>query len=342
MAVAGIAYDGGMLSRRTMLAHTARATLAAGLLGVTACRGRRNTTPTSPPAAADPLHPGELQRDVALPLSTAGSYVFAAVSIEGERAGTWLVDTGSSVTLVEQGVANRLGLEPMAEGRVRGIAGTQPIAWLEPTVVTLGPVAAPIERLGRMNLYRLNKAVRFPLSGIVGFDALADGPVTLDLGDAPGDGGEARAASGREASMVFHARSTFSPEASGMRSARMRRGGRLPMITADFGGGRATPLVIDTGQDRELTLPAKLASRWPGIFATDVTGGGMSHGIGGVMAGRETWVSAMSALGASWRDVPVKLEPGGRWGRVGMRLLRRLVLSFDAPRGGVWARPRVG
>ncbi|MFW6336564.1 MAG: aspartyl protease family protein, partial [Phycisphaeraceae bacterium] len=241
-------------------------------------------------------------------------------------AGLWLIDTGSSLTIVESGVAGRLSLDTSkVSGEVRGIGGMQSVQWVKGAKLDVGDVRLPVERLGKMNFYAINRAVNTPMSGIVGFDALRTSPFTLDP---RGAGGE----------LVLHPGSGFEAD-SGMRSVEMATWSGVSVVRGEFGNGAAGPLVVDTGQDRELTLPASWAVRWPRMFASPQTGPGRSVGVGGAVRGREGWVKSLRALGWEWRDVPVKIEPGAVRGRIGMKLLRQMVLSFDPVAGKLWAKP---
>ena len=300
--------------------------LAAGATGVTGVGGC--VAPASDaPSAAETVSLATLAEDHVVPLRRAGAYCFAPVAVGGKPAGQWLLDTGSSATIVELGVARRLGLEPVAEGRVRGIGGTQTIGWLGPHTVAIGDAAVRVQRLGRLNLYALNRVVPYPLSGIVGFDVLATGPVTLHPVATPI--GPPR--------LVFHRRGDFDPPL--MKAVALQRQGALPAVDAELAGGGRTRLVLDTGQDIELTLPRSIARRYPGIFAASASGPTGSVGVGGSASGSRAWVAELTAMGHRFRDVPVKIEDRGEFGRLGMGLLRTLVLAFDAPAGRLWTRP---
>mgnify|MGYP006267531431 CR=1 FL=1 len=319
-----------MRDRRGFLADAGRAAsigllAGSGLIG-TACVTRDPRAATMPGAAAGDVEAGTRKASATLDLRVHQHYYFAPVTLAGERAGLWLIDTGSSITIVESGVAGRLSLEASSErGRVRGIGGMQWVRWVESVALGIAGVRLPVDRVGQMNLYAINRTVDMPLSGIVGFDALRGTPFTLDP-------------RGKRAKLVLHPQQGFTAE-SGMRSVGLRTRGGVAEVEADFAGGGVGPLVVDTGQDRALTLPAAWAVRWPGMFASPQTGPGRSVGVGGTARGREGWVKSLEALGWVWRDVPVKIEPGAKRGRIGMKLLQQLVLSFDAAGGKLWSKP---
>jgi hypothetical protein len=320
----------GMRDRRAFLAGLGRAAgaglLASGGVPWLGCTTNRPAAPASARAASGLTDPASLEAPASVGLRELRGYYYAQVNVNQQPAGLWLIDTGSSITIVESGVAGRLSLDTAAgTGRVRGIGGTQAVRWVQGATLGVANVRLPVNRLGQMNLYTLNRAVSTPMSGILGFDALRPTPFTLDP-------------RGRGTTLVLHPQSGFEAEA-GMRSVPLRTWGGVAVVEGDFGGGAKGPLVVDTGQDRELTLPESWAVRWPGMFASPQTGPGRSVGIGGPARGREGWVKSLRALGWAWRDVPVKIEPGGRRGRIGMKLLGEMVLSFDAAAGKLWAKP---
>ncbi len=293
-----------------------------------AASAQRYTTATEQSATGQAI-----AQDV--PLRRHNNHLYARSMINGQDGGFFLFDTGASLNIVAQGLANRLGLPTTKNnrgGHAIGIGGSQAFSYRQVTSWTLVGhtqyVPLHVNRLASipLNLNRHASVDKINPGGIVGFPALIDRPFTLD------DGGE---------KLTIHPRKRYESQADETRQPMMLRG-RLPYVWAEIFDGQQwirLRLLIDTGQDREITLPLRLLQNHPGLASVPVAGNGRAAGIGGIITTRETWLRSLRIFDTELRDLPVSFEPSTQLsGRVGMALLQNFRITFDAPRHTIYTR----
>ena len=295
---------------------------------------------------------------VEIPLRERGVYRFAEVEIAGEPAGRFLVDTGANRTVIDLGVAGRLGLERLREVRASGVTGWSThrevrvpgLRLLAPPETPDTPKASgvsgvpgvelgPRTALG-LSFARMGPALRGGVGGILGFTDLAAVPFTLS----PASGGVGPR-------LTLHRPAAFRPPVGATRH-RLRLLHGLPVVEAELAGAPGSApvrldLLLDTGSDGALSLPGSLLRARPGVASVPVSGAGSRRGVGGVGATRETWVRSLRALGLTLRDVPaafgppppgIAARPGRAFGRLGQAVLGQAELTFDAERGWLYVR----
>lgn len=316
---------------------------ACGVLAVcTGCAGPVGVSPAGDRGedlGAPEQTPPEDQRTVAL--LRRGGYLLAEAEIHGKAVGPMLIDTGASLGVVAQGVAGRLQLAKRGRGRTVGVGGVEAFDFVEVQGVTLGPPGAgprltlPGGHRASLNLRSLGRVLGAGLTGIVGFNELSSMPFTLD-------------ASAR--TLTVHRASAFRPPRDAARQRlEIYRG--LPLVRAEIRSARGPVpvwLLIDSGADRAVTLPDTLLRDHPRLAATRFTGRGRTLGVGGGVTSVQTWLGQIRLLGMNLEGLPVSFEPppptlsrgetGRHIGRIGNQLLQHLRITFDAPRGWVYAR----
>jgi hypothetical protein len=98
------------------------------------------------------------------------------VRVAGQDVRPFLLDTGSSVTTIDQELVRRLSLPPA--GRIASGAGFDPLVTAQ---LTIGPVTLPAAPVVVLNLRRVSHVIG-EVGGILGSDALrAMGLTTIDL-----------------------------------------------------------------------------------------------------------------------------------------------------------------
>ena len=287
-----------------------------------------------------------------VPLRERGPYRFARVEVAGEPAGLFLVDTGANRTVIDEGVAGRIGLERLNEVRAAGVTGWSTHREVRVPGLRLlsdhrgdpGVELGPRTALG-LSFARMGSSLRGGVGGILGFGDLAAVPFTLS--PAAGDAGPR---------LTLHRPAAFRPPPGATRH-RLRLLHGLPVVEAelDAGGGASgggsppvrVDLLLDTGADGGLSLPGSLLRESPGVASVPVSGAGSRRGVGGTGGTRETWVRSLTTLGLTLRDVPaafgpsppgVVARPGRVFGRLGQAVLGQAELTFDAERGWLYVR----
>lgn len=269
-----------------------------------------------------------LPKALRIPLTHSRGYLFVQGSINGERPGAMMLDTGSSLDIIDQGIANRLGLEVVGEGKTRGIAGTESFNRYGVDSLAIGELDLGIEHAAALSMYKLTRALRTGISGLIGSYSLLPHPFAIDY---------------VKRELVVYNRKTFvAPKDA--EQIKLEFYGRLPAVRATLANGKEVLLIIDTGMDNAVSLPMELAT-WPGILATGASGTGQSRGVGGEIQTRLGWLKTLDVFGYQLGGVAVTFEPSAHEprrkdlpvGRIGGQVLQGFRLTFDARYGRMWA-----
>lgn len=292
----------------------ARYLLAAGLgLGLLASACQTPRQPTAPSAPAVTTAPA---RAVSLPAEIAGRHFF--VVTRWDKNGPWrfLIDTGSSVTLVSPEFARRYATDESAADmpavRVRSADGESILL----TGVKLGSLSLGPARFDRVtalvyDFSDLSAHFGFKIDGLLGFPFFRD--VTLGL-DYPG-------------SQLVLAPPDDPAPPQGV-AVTFDRSRRTPLIEAQL-GGRKLPLLIDSGSDGVLNLnpdgldPRYAAGPRPGVTVSTLTGDRQQE------IGR---LDADLALAGTTVTKPV-VELTDQLSSVGGGILGHFRITFDQRRG---------
>lgn len=265
--------------------------------------------------------PASLPDAYTIPLRLQSGFLFASGQLNDQRPGWYLFDTGSNLTLIDQGIANRLQLPVLAERSTLGIAGRAGYTIRPIDRLSIGGLQLDMDRAGALSMHPLTDGLGLPTSGLIGFNAIANHPFTLDYQDP---------------SITIYHRDRFTPppDATAERLVLFRG---LPAVIATLGGGQEVLLILDSGADNAVSLPATCAL-WPGILAVGQTSRGVSRGVGGQIHTRQGWLKSLELFNLDLRDVPVTFEPtppglsNPRYavGRIGGDVLSSFRLTFDA------------
>ena len=302
--------------------------LLIGLLVLTGCStGRNGAVGGASEAVVDLMDPATMPVSVSFPLIKRGDYYLVASRVNGQTTGPMLVDTGSTLTIVDTGTANRLQLPVVGTGETTGIAGRERIEFRQARSVTAGGVGIDHSRLAALSMRRIIGGGGLTLGGLVGFTAFAGHPFTFDF---PGR------------TITVYRRDAFRPPADARRY-RLTSFRGLPAITAELGGGQEVLLIIDSGANNAVSLPHYVAD-WPRILATHVSAPGQSRGVGGQIQTQQTWLRRVRLLGLELDGLPVTFEPqpaglsSNRYpiGRIGTLALSTFRLTFDLKNRSVW------
>ena len=310
-------------------------------------------------SAYDLSHPDTLPPRLDLPLVRRGGYLLVPGTLDGQDIGLMMIDTGASLAVLARGVAGRLALTSTTTGRTVGVGGFETFpyhdihtlsigspAFTSPTPQTPAPgtppltptltptLTLPATRVAALELRPFGRALGVSLGGIVAYPDLAAVPFTLDPA---------------AARLTVHRPNTFRPPAGATRH-RLDHHRRLPIITATLTLDRQripVDLLIDTGADNALTLPASLLSSYPRLASVPAAGAGRTRGVGGHVDSTHTWLRRVDLLGLTLHDLPVAFEvppPGlasarlGRpLGRVGNALLQHFQLTFHPSHSYLYA-----
>jgi hypothetical protein len=284
------------------------------------------------PAQYDLGQPDTLPANLRVPLEQRDPYLLLPSTINGRRAGWFLLDTGSALNAIGVGLANRLDLPARTGGTAIGIAGRETFDYRTVEQWQINRIALPAKKLAGLELGRLNEAAPFNINGVVGYPVFSERPFTLDIANQ---------------TLILHHPDQFIPP-EGARRVTLHHHGRLPLVPATLNNGQTVWLIIDSGSDGMITLPQSALQRWPEITAVPQTGSAQSLGVGGRTESTRTWIEALGLFDLTLRNVPAAFEPMGQSmryrgepvGRMGLQLLRHFRLTFDAPNDTLWVQWR--
>ena len=266
-------------------------------------------------------------------MTNNSGHLFVPATINGDPVGMFMLDTGSSLTVIGQGTAARMSLPETGSGTAMGIGGPENFTYRRVQSIAIGGLQLTESRLACLSLARFRRPIGIAVNGVVGFTALQHVPFAIDQ---------------QSSTLTVYSPESFRPPADG-RAEPMSINGGIPAVMAQVGDGHQVRLIVDTGDMTHLTLPRWCLDRWPDIAAVPSTGHGRSVGVGGSVDGIRTWVSVLKIFGLQLNGVQVSFDPQpfaqGRpvaIGRIGNGLLKHFRLTFDARKRVVWSQWRPG
>jgi len=295
----------------------------------TSARTAGEDTPAQNPPTLSLANAQTLPAALRIPLSRQHGYLFVNGQVNGKRAGLMLFDTGSTLTIVDRGVANRMNLPEDGEGRTVGVAGTASFGFRRVDSMAIAGLDLGIERVASLSMYKLTRGFRMNPGGLIGFTALSDYPFTIDY---------------QRSEIVLYRPDAFTPPPNAPRF-RLHSFRGLPAVIATLGGGQEVLLIIDTGADNALTLPDQCA-QMPGVLGVSTTGRGVSHGVGGNVHTVQGYLKHLDIFGLRLNGLPVTFEPPPTGltsnqypvGRIGGDLIESFRLTYDMRHRAIWAQ----
>lgn len=257
-------------------------------------------------------------------------YLLAPARIDGQTAGMFMFDTGSSLAVVSTGVAGRLGLPSNGSGNAIGVGGRQGYQFRSFRSLEFGGLEVKADRAAAISMHDMSRSIGASITGLIGIRQLNNFPFTLDYGN--------------NTLTVYRPDAFTPPPGVKPTAARFDLAG-LPVVDADLGNGRRVWLILDSGADNELTLPRKCLMLWPDIVSIPGSGEGRSAGVGGAVASTQTWIKTLDLFGLQLRDMPVQFEKAPDVfnrqprpiGRIGGAFLKNFRLTMDPRRRMIWA-----
>lgn len=294
-----------------------------GALLLAACRHDR-AQPARPPAA--PSGGGTLT----VPLVPDGNAYFIRAAVNGKDAGYFLIDTGSNNTGVTAGLARQMRLPLAGRGLVQGIGAIKLVNRCRIDSLQSGGADLGSHLASEVEMTTFGRS-GMKVGGLLGFDTLGARAFTLDF---------------TAQTMRFHGGGDQAiPAGSNAEELRIIDG--LPAVRAEV-EGHAVWLILDTGASATLMLPGSAVERWPGFLNGKDNRRTQSWGATGPVTNVSTTARSLKIFGVELVNTPVNAEWTPRVferdsvpvGRVGMRILRHCLLTFDAPHGKIDVRWR--
>ena len=276
--------------------------------------------------------PESLPARLPIALTRQDPFLFVNARVNGQDAGLFLLDTGSTLNIIGQGVAARLHLPSSGRGTVIGIGGEERFTYRRIQSLSVAGLDLEHRVLASLNLHRFTRPLGVPVNGVLGCRAFQSLPITIDY---------------ESATLTIHRPGSFRGPVDVPAVPLVSYAG-LPSVEAEVGKAHRVWLVLDTGAHVHVTLPLSCARKWPDIVAVAATGPRRSIGVGGRVGGMHAWLSSLRIFGCDLSGVPVTFDASGPEeggaepviGRVGNGLLKSFILTLAPQEGLVWAQPR--
>lgn len=296
-------------------------------LFLTACGSPQRTYVTQTQATHSLGEAKALPRVLLVPLTFEKGYLFVRGSVNGRPGGKMLLDTGSTLNIIDKGLVNRLALEQIGTGRTVGIAGTESFTTHRVESLAIGDLDLGADRAASMSMYKLMRGIRMSPGGLIGSVSLLPHPFTIDYA--------------RRELLVYNASTFVAPKDAERVRLEFYHG--LPAVRATLANGQDALLIIDTGADNTISLPMQV-SRWPGVLASGASGAGAASGVGGQIQTLRGWLKSVDVFGFKLSGVPVTFEPqaheplsdGTVVGRIGGQALKGFRMTFEARQRDLW------
>lgn len=258
----------------------------------------------------------------------------AVTRINGQDVGFFLLDTGSSTTVIHAPVAAKLGLKESSRMLVRGIGGTLTAPVADANTVEAGGVSFGGRSVAIIDLAAFNKSIGWPVAGIIGLDSLGGQPFTLDFA---------------AHTLTLHEAASFRPPA-GAEAFDLANIDGLPAVRGAV-AGREAWLQLDTGANGDVAMDLSYVQHHPGLVAGQWGSMSESVGVAGAAGMARAKLESLTVFGRTLTEVglqveladptaPVATGRGPLIARLGNGVLSRAKLTIDWRRGRLWAQWR--
>jgi hypothetical protein len=239
--------------------------------------------------------------------------------VNGRDAGWFILDSGAGTMVIDQKVADRLGMPAVGEIVAVGVAGMTKTRFRMGGPLRLGPLTMSRARYLDLDLGFLTKAFGVPVGGIVGRDLFARAAVEIDI-------------SGEAVSLHDPARYRL----EGAQWQELFFSGRNPAVRARFEGDREGLFKLDTGSDQTVSIHAPAVERF-GLLAGRETRESRSGGVGGSRPSRRGKLAWFELAGYRFESPEVEFTGAGAGafsdvyatGNIGAGFLKAFRIVFD-------------
>lgn len=262
------------------------------------------------------------------PFELRDGQVVITVTVNGRQLSA-LLDTGASVSLIEEGLAKELGIRSQRSGRTFGASGSG-VAYGHTRKILLDFGAGPVRR-GIGTYPSRNTFAAEGVRILIGMDFLDGMVLSLDFQTMTMD--------------VQHPSSFKAPEGEPLAMTRTRDVWDSYILPVDLAGSRAD-LLLDTAASGALHLDSAFVAKAPALNTLSVSSRRIA-GIDGVRDHDVIVIPSVNLGGETFGDVQASsgsFASFRRWGSdldglVGVDLLKRFNLVIDFGGHRIWMTP---
>ena len=243
-----------------------------------------------------------------------------------------MLDSGASSTVLDRRFASSLGLSQMGDLTGQGAGGSTQYSVVKGMTVQLGDLSWNGGDAVAIDLSAVEKQVGHPLPIVLGGELFRDAVVEIDF---------------KRRRIAFHNPSSYRA-APNARAVALTPAGENQAISV-LVEGRPAKLVFDLGNAGAVDLFPRFWEQ-PGFVGNRRTSTTFAGGVGGMSVQKVTMIRTIALGGATFRDVPSRLEDrqsslaarsGELDGNIGMGVLSRFHLVVDFPHHRVLFAPPV-
>lgn len=257
---------------------------------------------------------------IELPLARAGKLLCVAVTINGQDAGLFLLDTGANAIAIDATFAQQLQLNPLRQITIQGTAGDVSSGVCAVDSFAIGNATLRNTYVGTVDLSHLRREMGTDrLNGIVGTPFLEQLPFTIDWSAAV---------------LTLYPPGDALPDSSGDQSIVMLN--RMPAVEVRLENDLSGMFVVDTGSNQSIALSPALATAYTHWLRGRPWVLRQVSGVGGGAKMRIVKLSSVEVLGQRLADVDLSYDTrmenaSARQGAgaIGAGLLQNAKVTFD-------------
>lgn len=255
------------------------------------------------------------------PLEMFNNRPFLSVTVNGQRIAA-LLDSAAEMTIVDDGLAARLGLSPTGSATAHGSgAATMEARFADHVAVEAAGVSLET-RVGILDLGEVSaRLLGRPVEMLLGRDLFDNARVRLDL------------AGGTIA--------IFEGDPRGVRLPLGEHRG-TPAIPAAVEGREPVATVLDTGNGSEVMVGRAYAERIGLTAPGRIVERGEGGGLGGARPRDIVILRQLTVAGRTFTNVRAAIDPGETASdlNIGTSILRHFIIITDFAGRQVWLEPR--
>lgn len=292
-----------------------------------------------PPARSPTLPTGQLA-DVSaaaplpapIPVTRAKTgHLLVPVTLNGQPAGNFILDTGAGMSCVDKTLAAKLALPPAGAANAAGNSGTVNTTLRKIDSLAFGPVVVKNSLVVELDLAPISAALGHEISGVIGYECFFAGVFEVDSATP---------------TITLHA-ADVPPAAAATHWQPMTLTSRRPHLPGQVEDHPPGQFLIDLGANTGLTLSSPTVRRF-NLLASRPTTAATSAGVGGSQPAARGTIRSLKLADQSITDVPATfsqatqglLASDENLGAVGVGLLSRYRLFLDYPQSRIALIPR--
>ena len=256
------------------------------------------------------------------PLELFNNRLFVPVTVNGERV-VALLDSAAEMTVVDDDLAARLGLEPTGSATAHGSGAARMEARFADDVAIAALGMGYAQRVAILDLDEVSaRLLGRRVEMLLGRELFDRARLRIDV-----EGGTIEVAA--------------AVPAGGVRLPLSSHRG-TPAIPAAVEGQAPVEAVFDLGNGSEVLVGRAYAERI-GLTAPErIVERRSGGGLGGALDRDIVSLRNLSLAGREFRDVPAAIDPGETASdlNLGTSILRHFVITTDFANGAVWLEPR--